>query len=50
MKKKAKPRAVFLRGLDEKNHKWIKAEAKRLGYTLSGYINRVFEEARTQKW
>lgn len=44
MKKKVK--AVFLRGLTPENHKWVKEQAKRQGYTLSGFINRLFQDAR----
>lgn len=43
-------KAVFLRGLDIGNHRWVKIEAKRRGYTLSGFINHIFKEARRRKW
>jgi hypothetical protein len=49
-KKKVADKAVFLRGLKHGNHQWVKAEAKKRGYTLSGFINYVFEEAQTKKW
>jgi hypothetical protein len=41
-----KPKAVFLRGLKGANHHWLKEEAKRQGYTLSGFVNHLVEGAR----
>ncbi len=46
-KKEVKPtKAVFLRGLKPANHKWLKETAHKKGYTLSGFLNHIIEEAR----
>jgi hypothetical protein len=49
-KKLADVKPVFLRGLKPENHSWVKDEAKKRGYTLSGFVNRLFETAQTKKW
>lgn len=39
-------KAVFLRGLHFHNHAWLKKQAKKHGYTLSGFVNHLIEKAR----
>ena len=41
-------KAVFLRGVKPVNYKWLKAQAKKQGYTLSGFVNKILEEARAK--
>lgn len=45
--RKAKPKAVFLRNLTPANYNWVKKQAKTEGYTMSGFVNKVFADARS---
>jgi hypothetical protein len=44
--KEQETKAIFLRGVKPDLYAWVKKTSKDQGYTMSGLVNKIFEQAK----